>query len=225
MYGAYSSKVLAAGAMASRRSCPAGLVPPVHRGGTRSADAGTAGRDGCPPRRVRALGGAGRAADAAGAPEQPAVRRLGRWPPDARAARRLQTSDFGLRTSYISARGLIQPQRTNNLLERFFRNLKRDCRHKSGCHSLGRTLRTLLADTPLVKNLQSPEYVKILLNGQPTLEALFAQIDPATVRRELAQAQQNSERVPRALKRFIARLPSPAPIKNFLENAKSNRVS
>ena len=119
----------------------------------------------------------------------------------------------------------IQPQRTNNLLERFFRDFKRDCRHKSGCHSLGRTLRSLLADTPLVKNLQNPEYMKILLNGQPTLQALFAQIDPATVRQELAQAQQNSERVPRALKRFIARLPSPAPIKNFLENMKSNRVS
>ena len=43
----------------------------------------------------------------------------------------------------------IQPQRTNNLLERFFRDLKRDCRHKTGCHSLGRTLRTMLPDTPL----------------------------------------------------------------------------
>jgi hypothetical protein len=119
----------------------------------------------------------------------------------------------------------IQPQRTNNLMERFFRDLKRDCRHKSGCHSLGRTLRTLLADTPLVKNLQNPEYVKILLNGQPTLETLFAQIDPATVRQELAQAQQNSERVPRAFKQFIARLPNPTPIKNFLENVKPNRIS
>jgi hypothetical protein len=119
----------------------------------------------------------------------------------------------------------LQPQRTNNLMERFFRDLKRDCRHKCGCHSLGRTLRTMLADTPLVKNLQNPEYLKILLNGQPTLEALFAQIDPATVREELAKAQQNPERVPRALKKFIGSLPNPTPIKNFIENIKSNRVS
>jgi hypothetical protein len=119
----------------------------------------------------------------------------------------------------------IQPQRTNNLMERFFRDLKRDCRHKSGCHSLGRTLRTMLADTPLVKNLQNPAYLKILLNGQPTLAALFAQIDPANVREELAKAQQNPERVPRALKRFIGRLPNPTPIKNFIANVKSNRVS
>jgi hypothetical protein len=116
----------------------------------------------------------------------------------------------------------IQPQRTNNLMERFFRDLKRLCRHKTGCQALGRTLRTMLADTTLVHNLQNPEYLKILLDGQPTLEALFAQIDPAAVREELEKAQQNPEKVPRALKRFIGRLPSPAPIKNFIRNLKSN---
>lgn len=119
----------------------------------------------------------------------------------------------------------IQPQRTNNLMERFFRDFKRQCRHKSGCHTLGRTLRAMLADTTLVHNLQKPEYLTILLDGQPSLEALFAQIDPATVRDELQKAQQNPDRVPRALKRFIAALPSPAPIKNFIRNLKSNRLS
>ena len=34
--------------------------------------------------------------------------------------------------------------------------------------------------------------------------------------------QQNPERVPHALKRFIGSLPSPAPIKNFIQNLKSN---
>jgi hypothetical protein len=116
----------------------------------------------------------------------------------------------------------IQPQRTNNLMERFFRDFKRQCRHKTGCHALGRTLRTMLADTPLVHNLQNPEYLKILLDGQPTLEALFAQIDPATVREELEKAQQSPERVPRALKRFIGSLPSPAPITNFIEKFHAN---
>ena len=116
----------------------------------------------------------------------------------------------------------IQPQRTNNLMERFFRDFKRHCRHKTGCQALGRTLRTMLADTTLVHNLQNPEYLKILLDGQPSLEALFAQIDPATVRQELEKAQQNPERVPRALKRFIGSLLSPAPIKNFIQNLKSN---
>lgn len=118
----------------------------------------------------------------------------------------------------------IQPQRTNNLMERFFRDFKRDCRRKTGAQAIGRTLRTMLADTPLVKNLKNPEYLKILLNGQPTLEALFAQIDPAAVRKELKIASQNPEKVPRALKQFIAKLISPDPIHNFIKSLNSNRI-
>ncbi len=119
----------------------------------------------------------------------------------------------------------IQPQRTNNVLERFFRDLKRDCRHKTGCHSLGRSLRSMLPDTPLVKNLQNPDYLKILLDGQPSLEALFAQIDPLTVRKELVKAQQTPEHVPRALQRFIADLPASNPLENFTKTAPSNSLS
>ena len=65
----------------------------------------------------------------------------------------------------------------------------------------------------------------ILLDGQPSLEALFAQFAPATVPDELQKAQQNPERIPHALKRFIAALSSPLPIKNFIENLKPNRIS
>jgi len=119
----------------------------------------------------------------------------------------------------------IQPQRTNNVMERLFRDLKRNCRHRTGCHSLGRSLRTMLPDTPLVRNLQNPEYLNLLLDGQPSLAALFAQIDPANVREELVKAQRTPEYVPRALQRFIAKLPDPNPIKNFIKNALSNRLS
>ncbi len=57
----------------------------------------------------------------------------------------------------------IQPQRTNNFAERGFRDLKRGYRKKTGNGSLGKTLRTMLANTPLVKNLQNDGYMKILL--------------------------------------------------------------
>ncbi len=50
----------------------------------------------------------------------------------------------------------IQPQRTNNIMERFFRDLKRDGRRKTGAQALGRTLRTMLPDTPLVKKPAKP---------------------------------------------------------------------
>jgi hypothetical protein len=119
----------------------------------------------------------------------------------------------------------IQPQRTNNLLERFFRDLKRDGRRKTGAHSLGRTLCSMLADTPLMKNLQNPEHLKILLGTHPNLEALFAEIDPVTVREQLQKARQNPDKLPRALKRYIADLPGPAPIKTYVENLQSNRIS
>ncbi len=119
----------------------------------------------------------------------------------------------------------IQPQRTNNVMERFFRDLKRDCRHKTGCHSLGRSWRTMLPDTPLVKNLHHPDYLQILLDGRPSLQALFAEIDPAIVREEMIKAQQTPEHVPRALQRFIAHLPDSTPIRNFIKNTSSNRLS
>lgn len=119
----------------------------------------------------------------------------------------------------------LQPQRTNNLMERFFRDLKHDGRRRTGAHTLGRTLCRMLADTPLVKNLQNPDYLNILLGTHPNLEALFAEIDPATVRDELQKARQNPDKVPRALKRYIADLSGPAPIKTFIENVSPNRIS
>ena len=71
----------------------------------------------------------------------------------------------------------IYPQRTNNILEQFFRDLKRGQRRKTGNNSMSRILNSMLADTPLVKNLDNPEYMKIFLNGKANLEKLFAEID------------------------------------------------
>ena len=65
----------------------------------------------------------------------------------------------------ISGPALIQPQRTNNILEQFFRSLKRANRRRTGNASSGRMLRTILAETPLVRNLENPHYMQILLNG------------------------------------------------------------
>ena len=70
----------------------------------------------------------------------------------------------------------IYPQRTNNILEQFFRMIRRGHRRKTGNNSMSRTLQTMLADTPLVKNLDNPEYMEILLNGKTNLEELFAEI-------------------------------------------------
>ena len=71
----------------------------------------------------------------------------------------------------------IHPQRTNNMLEQFFRNLRRGHRRKSGNNSMRRVLQAMLADTPLVKNLDNPRYMEILLNGKKRLEELFADLE------------------------------------------------
>ena len=70
----------------------------------------------------------------------------------------------------------IYPQRTNNILEQFFRGVRRGYRRKTGNNSMCRTLQTMLADTPLIKNLDNPDYMEILLDGKATLEELFAEL-------------------------------------------------
>jgi len=69
---------------------------------------------------------------------------------------------------------IIYPQRTNNILERFFRGERHAHRRKTGNDSMSRVLQAMLADTPLIKNLDNPDYMKILLDGKANLEQLFA---------------------------------------------------
>jgi hypothetical protein len=76
----------------------------------------------------------------------------------------------------------IQPQRTNNILERFFREFKRKNRKKSGSLSLSKVLKAMIADTPLVKNLENPEYRSIILNGKESLAQRFPDLDLNLVR-------------------------------------------
>jgi hypothetical protein len=70
----------------------------------------------------------------------------------------------------------IYPQRTNNILEQFFRALRRGQRRKTGNNSMSRMLRTMLVHTPLVKNLHNPDYMEVLLDGKENLEELFSEL-------------------------------------------------
>ena len=88
---------------------------------------------------------------------------------------------------------LIYPQRTNNILERFFRSLKRSLRRKTGNHSLNRTLKALLADTPLIQNLKNEKYLRLIINGKNSLEERFADIDSQLVSHFLSQQNKASD--------------------------------
>ena len=93
----------------------------------------------------------------------------------------------------------VQPQRTNNILEQFFRYLKRNGRKRSGNHALTKTLKTMLAQTPLVKNLENPRYVEIISNGKASIAERFAQIDIIQVRKVFAEAQKVTQKYPRRM--------------------------
>jgi hypothetical protein len=97
----------------------------------------------------------------------------------------------------------IQPQRTNNILERLFRSWKRMYRKKSGMNALEKIMKAMPVNTPLVKNLNNPQYMRILLNGKSSLEERFAEIDARLVRIELANLSAGSEKVPPRIKNLI----------------------
>lgn len=44
-------------------------------------------------------------------------------------------------------------------------------------------------------------------------------------RQQLQRARHNPDKLPRTLTRYIAALPGPTPIKTFIENLQSNRIS
>jgi len=98
---------------------------------------------------------------------------------------------------------IIQPQRTNNILERLFRDFKRGNRKKSGTVSLNRTIKSILSDTPLVKNLDNPEYMRILLDGCDTLEERFEKIDSSIVIERMKIEQNKTERINPDMKRIV----------------------
>ncbi len=98
-----------------------------------------------------------------------------------------------------SGKLMIQPQRTNNLMEQSFRFLKRDRRKKSGQHSLTKTLKGMLADTPLVRNLSNPDYLRIVLQGKETLGERFAEIDIQQVRKEEKENERRWRKYPKRM--------------------------
>jgi hypothetical protein len=123
---------------------------------------------------------------------------------------------------------VMQPQRTNNILERFFRDCRKGYRRRTGNNKMIKILQTMLADTPLVKNLENPDYMKILLNGKANLEERLAEIDVKLVRDELEKAKQTHEKIPAQIKKIIKSPKTMGLFLNLFSNentAESNGIS
>lgn len=117
---------------------------------------------------------------------------------------------------------LIQPQRTNNVLEQFFRAIKHMYRKKSGRNKLTKTIKAMIADTPLVKNLENPQYMEILLKGKNNLIERFAEIDVQLVRIELKE-NQSEQIIPLHLKKALRKSNFPTQLIELAET-QSNRI-
>ncbi len=110
----------------------------------------------------------------------------------------------------------IQPQRTNNILERLFRDIKRGYRKKSGTSSLSKVLRAILSDTPLIKNLDNEEYMKIILDDCQALEERFAKIDSALIIDKLKTLHCSEERISPVMRKIIKKDKLPAVMTKLL---------
>jgi hypothetical protein len=106
----------------------------------------------------------------------------------------------------------VQPQRTNNIMEQFFRYLKRLLRKKGGNISVKRSLTAMLPSTALVKNLEKEDYLNLLLDGTSGLEERFAQIDSRLFLSEFSKMKSQNKKIPTDAKKLIKE-------NNFLEKA------
>ena len=99
---------------------------------------------------------------------------------------------------------IIQPQRTNNILEQFFRSLMRTYRKKNGFQAMERALKAMLKDTPLVMNLRNKDFMDILLCGKKDLAQRFADVDAEEVRKQIRKSTGNDSSVSAKLKKIIS---------------------
>jgi len=98
---------------------------------------------------------------------------------------------------------VIQPQRTNNILEQFFRNFMRSFRKKNGFQAIERMLGAISEDTPLVMNLKNEDFMKVLLAGKNNLPQRFADVDPETVRRQMSRSTQQDKTASARLRKVV----------------------
>lgn len=99
---------------------------------------------------------------------------------------------------------IIQPQRTNNILEQFFRSLMRTYRKKNGFQAMERVFKAMLKDTPLVMNLRNKDFMDILLGGKKNLAKRFADVDAEIVRQQMNKSTGTKYSLSAKLKKIIS---------------------
>jgi hypothetical protein len=93
----------------------------------------------------------------------------------------------------------VQPQRTNNILEQFFRRLGHNHRKRTGSNPSPQSIDKMPADLPLVANLDNPDYLRILLGDCGTLEERLAKVDRRMVNESMEMARKPQGWLPRKI--------------------------
>lgn len=94
----------------------------------------------------------------------------------------------------------IIPQRTNNIMEQIFRELTRANKRKTGDASIARTIKGIVADTPLIRNLKDEKYMEMILGEKDKIEEVFAEIDVKIIRKKLKEHKIYNEKLPAKIK-------------------------
>jgi hypothetical protein len=111
---------------------------------------------------------------------------------------------------------LVQPQRTNNILERFFRWLNRGICKRTGRTAGEADIDRIPVDAPLVANLDDPRYLEALLDGSPTLAERMAKVDRQLLRDTLAEMHKSRTGLDRKIRAKMRKRATPLQIARLI---------
>jgi len=97
----------------------------------------------------------------------------------------------------------IIPQRTNNIMEQMFRKLTRANKRKTGDASIARTIKGIVADTLLIRNLKDKKYMEMILGEKDKIEEVFAEVDVEIIRKKLKEHKLYNEKIPAKIKTLL----------------------
>jgi len=92
--------------------------------------------------------------------------------------------------------GIRLVDRTNNILESFFANMKHHERRRSGRKLLSQDFEGLPSAAALVYNLNRPDYVSVLCGSLELLDKTFAELDVEKRAEQLAGTQSDNPQIP-----------------------------
>jgi hypothetical protein len=98
---------------------------------------------------------------------------------------------------------LIQPQRTNNIMEQMFRKFTRDNKRKTGDDSIKRTIQGMVKDTPLIRNWQNDKYMEMMLDKDKSKVDLFAEIDFEKVSDKMKRLKEINNKIPKKIREIL----------------------